>query len=97
MKYVALWGAFTFVGMQMLDWINSQGLDALVTLPKGLMLALPTKHDSHLGNLTLVSWSKRSSSANLLILSWPTLPSRACYLTYLELELKYGTKAEDVL
>ena len=61
------------------------------------MVALLAKHSLHLGNLTLVSRSKTHSLATLPIGSWPTWPSRTCHLTDSELELRYKTKAADVL
>jgi len=57
------------MGPYMSEWINSEGLDALIALLKGLMVALPAKHGSHLGNLTLVSRSKRPSLGSLPIRS----------------------------
>jgi len=39
----------------MSEWINSKGPDTLEALPKGFIVALSAKHNSHLGNLTLVS------------------------------------------
>ena len=57
------------MGPHMSEWINSKGLDALMALPKGFIVAFPAKHDSHLGNLTLVSRSRRPSLASLFILS----------------------------
>jgi len=79
------------MGPHMSEWINSKGLDALIALPKGLMVALSAKHGSHLGNLAQVSWSRRPPLASLRIRSWPTWSSRACHLTDLELESKYET------
>jgi len=81
MKYIAPCRAFTFMGPHMLEWINSKRLDALIALLKGFMVALPANHGSHLGNLTLVSRSKRPSLGSLPIRSWPTWPSQACHLT----------------
>jgi len=81
----------------MSEWINSKGLDAIIALLKDFMVALLAKHGSQLGNLTLVSLYKRPSLASLPIRSWTTWPSRACHLTDSELELKYETKAVDVL
>ena len=65
------------MGPQMLEWISSKGLDALealqkgfaIALSKGFAVALSARHDSHLGNLALVIWSKRLSLASLLNLS----------------------------
>ena len=45
----------------MLEWIISKGVVALEALPKDFVVALSAKHDSHLGNLTLVSRSKSFS------------------------------------
>ena len=81
----------------MSEWINSKGLDALITLLKGFMVASLAKHGSHIGNLTLVSPSKRPSLASLRIQSWPTWLSQACHLIDSELETKYKTKAADVV
>jgi len=61
------------------------------------MVALPVKHGSHLGNLTLVRRSKRPFLASFPIRSWPTWPSQACHLTDSKLESKNETKATDVL
>jgi len=36
-----------FMGPQMYEWINSKRLDALETLPKGFIIALSVRHDSH--------------------------------------------------
>jgi len=57
------------MGPHMSEWINCKGLDALIALLKGLMVALLAKHGSHLGNLTLVNQSKRPSLASLPIRS----------------------------
>jgi len=83
--------------MQMSEWISSKGLVALEALLKGFAVGLPAKHDSHLGNLTLVSRSKRPSVASLFILSWPICLSLACHLTESQKESLYETKVEDVL
>ena len=85
------------MGPHMSESIDSKGLDALIALLKGFMVALPAKHGSHLGNLTLVSRCKRPSLASLPIQSWPTWPSRACHLIESELESKNETKVADVL
>ena len=76
------------MGPHMSEWINSKGLDALEAFPKGFIIAFSAKHGSHLGNLTLMSQSRRPSLASLFILSWPTWPSLACHLTDSELESK---------
>jgi len=65
----------------MLGWISSKGVVAMEALPKGFIVALQAKHDSCLGNLTLVGQSKRPSLASLFILFWPICPSLACHLT----------------
>jgi len=41
------------MGPYMSEWINFKGLNALIALLKGFMVALPAKHGSHLGNLIL--------------------------------------------
>ena len=69
------------MGLHMSEWINSKGLDTLEALPKGFIVALLAKHDSNLGNLTLVSQSRKPSLASLFFLSWPTWPSLTCHLT----------------
>jgi len=40
---------------QILECISSKGLDTLEALAKGFTVTLPARHDSHLGNLILVS------------------------------------------
>jgi len=40
------------MGLHMLGWVNSKGLDAFIALPKGFMVVLPAKHGLHLGDLT---------------------------------------------
>ena len=81
----------------MLEWINFKGLDALIALLKGFVVALPARHGSDLDNLALVSRSKIPSLASLSIRSWPTWPSRACHLIDSEFESNYETKVGDVL
>ena len=56
------------MGLQVFEWINYEGLNALKALPKGFIVFLPATHNPLLGDLTLVSWSKRLSLASLVLL-----------------------------
>ena len=67
-------------------------LQDLDVLPKGFMVV--ARHDSHLGNFTLVSRFKRSSLISLLIICCLICPNLACHFTYLGLERKYKAKAQ---
>lgn len=95
-KWITQLCALRFMGPQMSYQTNSKGFDALEALMKGFMVALPSSHDLHLGDLTLMNQSKRPFLANLFCLQ-PTWPSLACHLIDLELESKYETKVEDIL
>jgi len=75
--------------------MSSKGLNVLKALPKGFAAALPTRYDSHLGNLTLVSHFKRPSLISLLILSWPIWPSFTCHIIDSKWESKCEIKIEE--
>jgi hypothetical protein len=59
-------------------------------------VVLPAKQGSHIGRSTLASRPKRSSLANLAILSFPMCPSQACHVDELIVILQSITKVDEV-